>query len=264
MESNDYRTYIQNLRKIGCPEQTIRDIVSADVLQALAARRTEALAGFYHDFNYWKADPGQTEARALLGTQRKTVDDDMTTLLHTLLGTEFVPPPAAYEWKVAELNQQLGFLPQDKREQTRSLLLQYAETDQQVRALASNENLTENLAERRGIIDAYEKKQAALAGLLTPAELEQVELTTSWTAENLRRAMVHFQPTETEFKSIFQEWLSQDEKLARIHALGEPDPDCDLDYVPNTARQMNVEAILNNSFGFGGHNACILAKKFVG
>jgi 3-oxoacyl-[acyl-carrier-protein] synthase II len=43
-----------------------------------------------------------------------------------------------------------------------------------------------------------------------------------------------------------------------------PDPDCDLDYVPNIARQMKVEAILNNSFGFGGHNAAILAKRFVG
>src|SRR5664279_870041 len=43
-----------------------------------------------------------------------------------------------------------------------------------------------------------------------------------------------------------------------------PDPECDLDYVPNTARQMPVNAILNNSFGFGGHNASILAKKFVG
>ena len=43
-----------------------------------------------------------------------------------------------------------------------------------------------------------------------------------------------------------------------------PDPDCDLDYVPNTAREMKVEAILNNSFGFGGHNASMLAKKFNG
>ena len=42
-----------------------------------------------------------------------------------------------------------------------------------------------------------------------------------------------------------------------------PDPECDLDYVPNTAREMPVNAILNNSFGFGGHNASILAKKFV-
>ena len=41
-----------------------------------------------------------------------------------------------------------------------------------------------------------------------------------------------------------------------------PDPDCDLDYVPNTARQITVNGIINNSFGFGGHNACIVAKKF--
>jgi 3-oxoacyl-[acyl-carrier-protein] synthase II len=41
-----------------------------------------------------------------------------------------------------------------------------------------------------------------------------------------------------------------------------PDPECDLDYVPNTAREMKVNAIINNSFGFGGHNASIAAKKF--
>jgi 3-oxoacyl-[acyl-carrier-protein] synthase II len=43
-----------------------------------------------------------------------------------------------------------------------------------------------------------------------------------------------------------------------------PDPECDLDYVPNTAREMSVNAVVNNSFGFGGHNSTIVAKKFVG
>jgi len=43
-----------------------------------------------------------------------------------------------------------------------------------------------------------------------------------------------------------------------------PDPECDLDYVPNTARELKVNAVINNSFGFGGHNASIAAKKFVG
>jgi len=42
------------------------------------------------------------------------------------------------------------------------------------------------------------------------------------------------------------------------------DPACDLDYVANTARELKVNAIVNNSFGFGGHNASISAKKFVG
>lgn len=42
-----------------------------------------------------------------------------------------------------------------------------------------------------------------------------------------------------------------------------PDPECDLDYVPNEARKMDVNTVLSNSLGFGGHNATIIFKKFV-
>jgi 3-oxoacyl-[acyl-carrier-protein] synthase II len=41
-----------------------------------------------------------------------------------------------------------------------------------------------------------------------------------------------------------------------------PDPDCDLDYVPNIARELKVEVALTNSLGFGGHNAILVLKKF--
>jgi 3-oxoacyl-[acyl-carrier-protein] synthase II len=42
-----------------------------------------------------------------------------------------------------------------------------------------------------------------------------------------------------------------------------PDPDCDLDYVPNKARKAEVEYVLSNSFGFGGTNAALLLKRYV-
>jgi 3-oxoacyl-[acyl-carrier-protein] synthase II len=42
----------------------------------------------------------------------------------------------------------------------------------------------------------------------------------------------------------------------------EPDPDCDLDYIPNDARETALEIAVSNSFGFGGHNACIVVRRF--
>jgi 3-oxoacyl-(acyl-carrier-protein) synthase len=41
-----------------------------------------------------------------------------------------------------------------------------------------------------------------------------------------------------------------------------PDPECDLDYVPNVARQQTVDVCLSNSFGMGGQNCCIVIKRF--
>ena len=43
-----------------------------------------------------------------------------------------------------------------------------------------------------------------------------------------------------------------------------PDPECDLDYVPNQARRTVVDAAMSNSFGFGGHNACLVLKRVNG
>ena len=46
--------------------------------------------------------------------------------------------------------------------------------------------------------------------------------------------------------------------------LDNPDEECDLDFTPHTAREKKVSVALNNSFGFGGHNATLVVKEFTG
>ena len=43
--------------------------------------------------------------------------------------------------------------------------------------------------------------------------------------------------------------------------LEHPDPECDLDYVPNISRKADVRTVLKNSFGFGGQNACLVLRR---
>jgi len=65
-------------------------------------------------------------------------------------------------------------------------------------------------------------------------------------------------------EAIFSILAIRDGKLPPTINLENPDPECDLDYVANEARAATVRTAVNNSFGFGGHNACIVFRRFDG
>jgi 3-oxoacyl-[acyl-carrier-protein] synthase II len=65
-------------------------------------------------------------------------------------------------------------------------------------------------------------------------------------------------------ESIFTILAIRDGKLPPTINLETPDPECDLDYVPNEARDQEVRIAVNNSFGFGGHNACVVFRRYEG
>jgi 3-oxoacyl-[acyl-carrier-protein] synthase II len=62
-------------------------------------------------------------------------------------------------------------------------------------------------------------------------------------------------------EAVFTTLAVRDGKLPPTINYEEPDPECDLDYVPNEARDADVRVGVSNSFGFGGHNACIVVRR---
>lgn len=65
-------------------------------------------------------------------------------------------------------------------------------------------------------------------------------------------------------EAVFAVQAIQDNVAPPTTNLHEPDPECDLDYVPNVARELPIDCAMSNSFGFGGHNVSLIFKRFNG
>jgi len=63
-------------------------------------------------------------------------------------------------------------------------------------------------------------------------------------------------------EAVFSVLAITENKLPPTINYTTPDPDCDLDYIPNEVRDGNVDHVLSNNFGFGGTNACLIFKRF--
>jgi 3-oxoacyl-[acyl-carrier-protein] synthase II len=62
-------------------------------------------------------------------------------------------------------------------------------------------------------------------------------------------------------EAIFASYALSEQIVPPTWNYEEPDPECDLDYVPNEPRAMRIDTALTNSFGMGGQNACLVLKR---
>jgi hypothetical protein len=195
VESPDYRQYIANLRAIGCPELTIREIVKADVNDLFSARRSALTKT--NKYQYWRAGPMN-----LSKEQAQQLDELSIEQCELLKALGIEPTSAdltAFRYGGNYANQrakELEFLPDDKRKSLEDLLFQQAQ-----RSLAAG-NDQGRLAELR------EQSQSEIRSLLTPDEWYEYGLRTSMPAAGLRSALKELQPTEQEFRTIFDYWIA--------------------------------------------------------
>jgi hypothetical protein len=204
LESTDYRQYIANLRAIGCPESTLKDIIMTDVMRLYAQRRGQ----YYQNgraFKFWETDEKRKLKQTQLEEREKQlalIDKELPAVLRELLGINYEREMNKYFVDTDEDNRRLAFLSDDKRSQLMTLRDQFE---------GERERITYNLAagalspediEKLKKIDA--EQDAVLSSLLSPQEKEEYQLSMSPTADHLRQELIGFNPTEAEFRDLFQ------------------------------------------------------------
>lgn len=215
VESTDYPTYIANLRSIGCPEQTIRDIIVADVNQLYMRKRaTEIVTA---DQQWWRAEPDMDVTVAGLEKVQQ-LEAERKELLTSLLGAGWdstvktvpSPPNTPLDGPI------LGLLTPESRLAVKD-------------AMARSEQKTQEYveAQRKAGLPVSQSELAKmqlqvrneLAQILTPAQMEEYLLRYSRTAERLRASLTGVEVTPEEFKKLFQ---LRDAAQMQLDLAGEP------------------------------------------
>jgi hypothetical protein len=204
LESTDYRQYIANLRAIGCPESTLRDIIMTDVMHLYAQRRGQ----YYQngrEFKFWETDEKRKLKQTQLEEREKQlaqIDKDLPGVLRELLGINYEREMNKYFVDTDEDNHRLAFLSDDKRAQLLALRDQFEGERERVTYNLPEGALSPGDIEKLKKID--EEQETALTGLLSPQEKEEYQLSMSPTADHLRQELIGFNPTEAEFRNLFQ------------------------------------------------------------
>ena len=197
VESGDYLTYIDNLRSIGCPEETIQDIISADVNKLYEQRWKQIKRENGSDrFEYWKSNAMFGGMSSDLRKQYKELDEERRSTLESLLGKKIPRKITDMAAMYDPFESMLGFLPQSKRDAV--LEIQQLMSERMMDAAEEGNNLDAMDWQK-----VQQEPQDALAELLSPEELLDYNLRMSNSANMLRSELAGFEVSEDEFRNLY-------------------------------------------------------------
>jgi len=195
VESPDYKEYIANLRAVGCPDETIRDIILADVGKLFDARKKQA-QGARKKFQYWKpGNPFMGMANAEVMEKNNALEEEKNAMIRDL---GFEPDlKGAVAGMLNPLESMFDFLPEEKSVRVFKLM-----NDMQVKIAKSMEN--GGSPDMTDYARAQKEMEQSLRSILSAEEFQDYELRMSMTANSMRSQVSGWDPDEKQFLDVFK------------------------------------------------------------
>lgn len=204
LQTSDVKALIAQLRAAGFSSDLIRAIVAGKVNDQFSARRKALIAG-QEEIPFWKTQQRMYMDPKTMSAIRE-ISREQTNLMKELLGPDGMPGNDEMQ---AYQRRQFGNLSREKLEQLQSISGDYNDLRSQIYAAANGVWLPED----REKLALLEKEQRAdMVKVLSPQELEDYDLRSSTTANQLRSQLIAFNPTEAEFRALFKLQQAFDDK----------------------------------------------------
>jgi len=229
LESTDFKQYIKNLRDLGVPEQTIRDLISAEVFKLYRPKLKAVQPPWSRpSSNYWEkslAASGFMQPNAEQRQQEMAIYKEQAALIKDLLGDDLAGSGLGrinfYSNAPPEVQKQIAEL------QTKMYEKQAALLDQTREVFVGPSTGERGKIEREYFVE--------LAKLVPPEQVEQYKLRTSELSRRVREELRAFEPTEQEFKAMIR-WQEAIDS-ARPPSTGEPG----LEHAPPATQLRNAQ-----------------------
>jgi hypothetical protein len=206
LESEDYKTYVARLRAIGCPEQTIRDIIIADLDKLLAPELAVAY-GRRQDLKYWHPEEAELLNDVdphLIFQKEREIDKRKREIIRELIDADLSRERMRAQGREDYYERRLNFLPEARRTEVRELLEKFDEAEQKIREQETAESGLLSARQRTELRDLRQKREKEISSLLMPPEKELYDLWLSPTANEVRHALYGMEATEQEFLIIYE------------------------------------------------------------